>query len=153
MAQKLGHDPQVVLAGRAVNDTMGLYIAGQVHAWLGRVGKILVLGVTFKEDVPDLGNSKVVDIIGRLQWIGHDVTVHDPLADAAEADHEYGFLLDDNAFSYRYDAVIAAVAHAFYKAVEPYVVVELLNENGLVVDIKGVCREQHFPAYVCRLQI
>jgi len=64
-----------------VNDTMGLYIADELHTRLGRVGKILVLGVTFKEDVPDLRNSKVADIIRRLEWIGHDVTVHDPLAD------------------------------------------------------------------------
>lgn len=64
-----------------MNDTMGLYIADELHTRLGRVGKILVLGVTFKEDVPDLRNSKVADIIRRLEWIGHDVTVHDPLAD------------------------------------------------------------------------
>src|SRR3546814_12602127 len=81
-------------------------LADEVHSRLGKPARILMLGPTFKEDVPDLRNSKVVNVIQRLQWIGHDVTVHDPLANPAEAAHEYGLTLDPDALDRRYDALV-----------------------------------------------
>ena len=108
-AQQLGLQPHVILSGRSINDGMSHYVADQVHHRLGKACDILVMGLTFKEDVPDLRNSKVADVIARLKWIGHNVTVHDPLADAAEAMHEYGLMLDPGALERRYDAVVVAV--------------------------------------------
>lgn len=133
-AQELGHDPQVILAGRATNDGMGKWIAGQIHAKRGgTTGSILMLGLTFKENVPDLRNSKVVDVIRELEALGHQLTVHDPLADGAEAIHEYGITLDTSALDRRYDIVVGAVAHDAYKALDPST---LVADGGLVADLK-----------------
>lgn len=138
-AQELGHDAQVILAGRSINDGMAAWIADQIHAMRsGRPGSVLVLGLTFKEDVPDLRNSKVADLVSRLVALGHDVTVTDPFADAGEALHEYGIALDGAALERRYDSVIAAVPHAVYRALEGDAVDALLAEGGLVADLKGI---------------
>jgi len=144
-AQQLGHLPRVILAGRSINDGMGAWVADQVHGQLGRAGDVLVLGLTFKEDVPDLRNSRVVDVIRRLEWIGHTVTVHDPLADPAEARHEYGLTLDAQALDRRYDAVVAAVPHAVYRALGHAELSGILKPDGLLADIKGVWRRQDLP--------
>ena len=152
-AQQLGMQPQVILAGRSMNDGMSHYVADQVHHRLGRACDVLVLGLTFKEDVPDLRNSKVADVIARLKWIGHSVTVHDPLADAAEATHEYGLTLDAHALERRYDAIIAAVPHARYRAMSPAEVAGLLRPDGLVADVKGMWRAVSFPEGVRRWQL
>ncbi len=132
-AQELGHDPQVILSGRTINDGMGQWIADQIHTKLGKAGDVLVMGLTFKENVPDLRNSKVADVIARLKWLGHKVTVHDPLADSAEAEHEYGLTLDAGALSRRYDVVLGAVAHDSYRDLDP---VMLVRDGGLIADIK-----------------
>jgi UDP-N-acetyl-D-galactosamine dehydrogenase len=138
-AQELGHDPQVILAGRKTNDGMGQWIAEQIHAKrAGKPGSVLMLGLTFKENVPDLRNSKVVDVIAGLQALGHDVTVHDPLADSAEAAHEYGITLSEDALQSRYDVVIAAVAHDAYRAFDATQRDALLQEGGLLVDLKRI---------------
>lgn len=144
-AQQLGHLPRVILAGRSINDGMGAWVADQVHGQLRRAGEILVLGLTFKEDVPDLRNSRVVDVIRRFEWIGHTVTVHDPLADPAEAHHEYGLTLDAHALERRYDAVVAAVPHAVYRALGPAELSGILKPDGLLADIKGVWRRHDLP--------
>src|SRR4051794_9405290 len=90
-AEQLGLDPNVILAGRSTNDGMGRWVADSLHERRGRrAGSALVMGLTFKEDVPDLRNSKVIDVVRRLAELGHDVTVHDPLGDPAEARHEHG---------------------------------------------------------------
>ena len=118
-AQSLGHLPRVILAGRSINDGMGTWVADCIHSHRGsRIGKVLVMGITFKEDVPDLRNSKVIDVIRRLRWLGHEVIIHDPLADGQEALHEYGLALDPSALERRYDVVLAAVPHASYKAMQ-----------------------------------
>jgi UDP-N-acetyl-D-glucosamine/UDP-N-acetyl-D-galactosamine dehydrogenase len=136
-AQQLGHDPQVILSGRAINDGMGKWIAEQIHTRRGsKAGRVLVLGLTFKENVPDLRNSRVVDVINHLKWLGHDVTVHDPLADPAEAAHEYGLSLDGNALAGRYDCVVGAVAHDAYRALGAAELGAAVVEGGLVVDLK-----------------
>ncbi len=133
-AQALGHDPQVILAGRAINDGMGKWIAEQIHSQRGGVaGSVLMLGLTFKENVPDLRNSKVVDVIRHLETLGHHVTVHDPLADGDEATHEYGLTLSSDALDRHYDTVVGAVAHAEYCQLDPFAYATAL---GLVVDLK-----------------
>lgn len=136
-AQMLGHDPQVILSGRAINDDMGRWIADQLHDEIGRkASRVLVLGLTFKENVPDLRNSKVADVIARLQWLGHDVTVHDPHANAAEAQHEYGVTLADDALAQQYDAVLAAVPHREYMDMGVSEVAALVRPLGVVFDLK-----------------
>ncbi len=138
-AQELGHDPQVILSGRAINDGMGNWIAEQVHQRMGSApGTVLVLGLTFKENVPDLRNSKVADVIAHLTALGHAVTVHDPLADAAEAQHEYGLTLDPAALAGRYDAVVGAVAHDDYRALSAAALASLVAPGGLIADIKRI---------------
>jgi UDP-N-acetyl-D-galactosamine dehydrogenase len=92
-----------------------------------------MLGLTFKENVPDLRNSKVVDVIRNLETLGHHVTVHDPLADADEAVHEYGLVLKPDALAHHYDIVIGAVAHAYYAQLDPFAYVK---SSGLVADLK-----------------
>ena len=109
----------MILAGRSTNDAMAEWVAEQVHAARGRKpGKALVLGLTFKEDVPDLRNSKVADLIAALAAKGHEVTVHDPLADADDALHEYGVTLRNTALNSRYDLVLLAVSHREYLAMD-----------------------------------
>ena len=140
-AQELGHDPEVILAGRSINDRMGRWVAGELHrARGGRPGTVLVLGLTFKEDVPDLRNSKVIDVIQGLRDLGHIVSVHDSRADAAEAQAEYGVALATDAFERRYDLVLAAVAHEDYRAMGADDIRGLLNEGGSVADLKGIWR-------------
>lgn len=144
-AQQLDHHPQVILSGRSINDGMGVWIADQLHARRGgKPGSVLCLGLTFKEDVPDLRNSKVVDVIVRLEELGHVVTIHDPLADSREAAHEYGLSLDPEACERRYDMILAAVPHAEYKALDAAQVRGLLNDGGLIADIKGIWRGLSF---------
>ena len=140
-AQELGHLPRVVLAGRSINDGMSGWIADQIHTRRGaKAGSVLVLGLTFKEDVPDLRNSKVADLIARLRWLGHEVTVHDPLADPAEAHHEYGLALDPDALAGRYDIVVAAVPHASYRELDVATIAGLAKDGGLIADLKGMWR-------------
>ena len=135
-AQELGHDPQVILSGRAINDGMGKWIAEQIHAARGGIaGSVLMLGLTFKENVPDLRNSKVVDVIRHLQALGHDVTIHDPLANPDDAQREYGIPLDSEALGGVYDCVVGAVAHQAFRELSTQVE-RLVAADGLLVDLK-----------------
>ena len=137
-AEELGHDPRVILAGRAINDGMAEWVAERLHsARDGHPGSALVLGLTFKEDVPDLRNSKVADVIAALQARGHAVTVHDPHADAEEAAHEYGLTLDPAALTRRYDLVLLAVAHREYIALGNDRLANLVAPDGLFADLKN----------------
>ncbi|WP_082356294.1 nucleotide sugar dehydrogenase [Novosphingobium sp. AAP83] len=138
-AEALGHDPQVILAGRGVNDGMAQWVARQLHAKRdGKPGSVLVLGLTFKENVPDLRNSKVADVIAELQTLGHSVTVHDPHADPAEACHEYGLTLAGDAFEQAYDIVFLAVPHQYYLAAGADKIAALVAKGGTLADLKGV---------------
>lgn len=138
-AVELGHNPQVILAGRAVNDSMASWLAARLHEKRNRrPGSVLVLGLTFKENVPDLRNSKVADLISSLGELGHDVTVHDPLADGAEAMHEYGITIDPDALDRLYDLVVLAVPHQAYLALGIDKLRAVTGENGTLADIKGV---------------
>jgi UDP-N-acetyl-D-galactosamine dehydrogenase len=145
-AQSLGHLPRVILAGRAINDGMGGWIADQIHSRReSRTGEVLVLGLTFKPDVPDLRNSKVVDVVRRLQWLGHRVTIHDPLADSAAARREYGLAPNPDALSRRYDVVVAAVPHRDYRAMAAGDLAALAEPGALIADLHGLWRDAAFP--------
>ncbi|MFN6933838.1 MAG: nucleotide sugar dehydrogenase [Tsuneonella sp.] len=138
-AQELGHDPRVILSGRSINDGMADWVAGRLHGLREeKAGSVLVLGLTFKEDVPDLRNSKVADLIVSLSRRGHTVTVHDPHADAAEAQHEYGLSLDADALSGRYDLVLLAVPHREYVALGAAALRAAVAPGGSLADLKGV---------------
>ena len=142
-ARALDHDPKVILAGRGVNSSMAEWVAGELHERFdGKAGSALVLGLSFKEDVPDLRNSKVADMIAALADKGHDVTVHDPLVDAAEARHEYGIDLDTDAFSQKYDLVVLAVPHREYLDMGAQKLRACVAEGGTLADLKGVLRGQ-----------
>lgn len=143
-AQQLGYHPEMILAGRRINDSMGKYIAERAVKMMIIAGKQVlgaraaVLGLTFKEDVPDLRNTKVVDIIRELQDYGVEVRVHDPLADAEEARKHYGIDLVPMEGMSGADAVILAVPHAFYRNMGLDAVSRLcVDSRPLVIDVKG----------------
>ena len=142
-AKELGHDPQVILAGREVNDSMARWVAKRLHATRGGTpGSALVLGMTFKEDVPDLRNSKVADLVTALGALGHSVIVHDPLANSAEARHEYGLELDAEALGGTYDLVLLAVPHREYLALGAKRLRAAVAEGGTLADLKGALGAQ-----------
>ena len=150
LAQQLGHDPQVILAGRGTNDGMGQWIADTLHDRRGaKGGTALVLGVTFKEDVPDLRNSRSFDVVRRLQWLGHSVDVADPLADAAELRSEQGLELTE-IDGKSYDLVIGAVPHQAYCRLSDEQLSALLNPGGTLADIKGIWRERKLDPSIDR---
>ncbi|OAN48135.1 UDP-N-acetyl-D-galactosamine dehydrogenase [Paramagnetospirillum marisnigri] len=145
-AQDHGLNPEIILAGRRINDGMGPWIAGQISAQLPPASRILVLGLTFKENVPDLRNSKVVDVIRTLRDLGHAVEVHDPLADPAEAAHEYDeTLMPSLDGAGGYDCLIGAVPHAPYLGFTDETFSVLVRPGGLVADVKGMWRAMDVP--------
>ncbi|UFS69868.1 nucleotide sugar dehydrogenase [Geomonas sp. RF6] len=143
-AEKTGYIPQVILAGRRINDGMGRFIAHRAVKEMIRAGHsvrgncITVLGLTFKEDCPDLRNSKVFDIIHELQDYGAEVQVSDPLADREEAAREYGVKLLSPEELKPAVAVVAAVAHAQYRKWTLDQVVKLMGKNPVLIDVKGM---------------
>ena len=146
-AQQLGHDPQIILAGRRLNDAMGEFIAGCIDEHMSGPGQVLMLGLTFKENVPDLRNTKVVDVIAGLRNRGHTVVVHDSVADGAEAERLYGFPLRPSlAGQGGFDAVVGAVRHDEYLSLKAADLARLVREGGLIADIKGIWREKDRPA-------
>jgi UDP-N-acetyl-D-galactosamine dehydrogenase len=142
MADKLGYHPQVILAGRRINDGMGKFVAEQTVKEMIRRGSpvkgadVLVLGLTFKENCADLRNSRVIDVIRELESYGITVHVHDPLASAEEALHEYGVMLKTWDELPRACAVVAAVAHDAYRKGSVDRIAEKLLPDGVVVDVK-----------------
>ena len=143
-AEALGYHPEMILAGRRINDNMGKYIAERtVKLLIGadrqvKGAKVAVLGLTFKEDVPDLRNTRVVDIIGELSDYGVDVLVHDPMADAGEAFHYYGLTLSPFEHLAGVDAVVLAVAHTAYKSIGLKGIADLCtNGRAICIDVKG----------------
>lgn len=164
-SQQLGHEPEVILAGRRINDAMGSYVAERVHDLVDASSRILVMGLTFKENVPDLRNSKVIDVIRRLEELGHKVQVHDPLADGDEAHEEYGVRLlrrlgdiglDDSRRvdgQEPFDAIIAAVPHTVYAQMTAQQISDLVRSDGVVADIKGIWKDLSLPSTVKRWQL
>ena len=144
-AKKFRYHPQIINSGRFLNDSMGFYIAKQTIKKMIAAGKnilnsrILVMGVTFKEDVSDIRNSRVPDIICELQSYGVKVDVVDPHADSKEVKKEYGFPVIDNPAN-NYDAVVVAVNHKQYKALDENYFNGITSDNGILVDVKGIYR-------------
>jgi UDP-N-acetyl-D-galactosamine dehydrogenase len=143
-AESLGYHPEMILAGRRLNDNMGKYVAERTVKMLITAGrqvrgaKVAVLGLTFKEDVPDLRNTRVVDIISELQDYGIQVRVHDPMADATEAETYYGIKLYALSEMDKMDAVVVAVMHRRYRELGLSKIAGMCNgEAPLVIDIKG----------------
>jgi UDP-N-acetyl-D-galactosamine dehydrogenase len=144
-AQQLGVDPEVILAGRSINDGMGGWVADQVHSLRGSPGSVLVMGMAFKENVPDLRNSRVIDVIERLRTLGHHVTVHDPLTDPAEARHEYGIELAADGLARPYDIVLVAVPHQAYAELSDQEISGLVARGGLLADLKNLYKNRVLP--------
>jgi len=144
-AQEIGYHPEVILAGRRVNDGMGAYVAQRLLRLMMQRGspvvggRILVLGLTFKENCPDLRNSKIVDLIDELKDCRALVDVHDPLADACAAQREYG-LSPLDAFPQEdiYDAIVIAVAHEFYARLGAARIRACGKPGALLFDVKGL---------------
>lgn len=145
-AEELGHDPAVILSGRAINDGMAGWVADAIAARLKERARVLVLGLAFKENVPDLRNSKIVDLIGRLQELEHLLTIHDPVVDAAEAQREYAISLDSDALAQTYDAVVVAVAHDEFRALGAPGIAALVERGGLVADLKSILDRAALPS-------
>ena len=145
-AEQIGYLPQVILAGRRINDGMGKYVAEHSVKQMIQAGKVvkgarvLILGLTFKENVPDIRNTKVVDIVRELADYGTEVLIHDPLADAAQTRHEYGLELTALEDVKAVDAVIYAVNHQQFSALTPAAIKNLSsngNGQGVLIDVKS----------------
>ncbi len=145
-AQEVGYHPEMILAGRRLNDNMALYVAGEILKLMVqrrihmKGARILVLGLAFKENCPDLRNSKVIDIITELRSYGAVVDVYDPWIDAKEAQHEYGIKPVRTLGKVKYDGAVLAVAHQQFKDLGIKAVRKLLKPNSVVYDIKHVFR-------------
>jgi len=144
---KFGHHAQIITAGRSINDGMGEYIAREIVQKLIAMGKelknskVLVMGITFKENVSDIRNSKVVDVIRELKHFGLHVDVIDPHASTEEVKHEYGLELSAT-INPRYDAIVAAVSHEEYLKRDEKYFRGIVHEPALLADLKGIYRDK-----------
>jgi UDP-N-acetyl-D-galactosamine dehydrogenase len=148
-AKKMGYYSKVISSARYVNDSMGSYVGKQTVKKIMEMGrnalesKVLVMGATFKENVSDIRNSKVVDIIRELESFSVQVDIIDPHAESQELQHEYGFSLIDNAMNNSYEAIIIAVSHNEYCNLEESYLKGLLKDGkGVIIDIKGMYRSR-----------
>jgi UDP-N-acetyl-D-galactosamine dehydrogenase len=145
-AETVGHHPQIILAGRTVNDTMPAFVADCLAERLTPGARILALGLTFKENVPDLRNSKAAELVLALIDRGFAVDVHDSLADPAEAAALYGLrLLSALPEQAAYDSLLVAVPHRTYARLDAAALTRLLRPGGLLADLKGVWRQLELP--------
>ena len=148
-AMRYGYNPEIILAGRRMNDGMGEYVADQVVKLMLKRGiqvlnaKVLLLGFTFKENCPDVRNTKVIDIVKTLQSYNTNVTIYDPWASSEIVRREYGVDVTNQLPSEKYDAVILAVAH---KDFEKLSVRDLTTDNGVVYDVKGFLKSDECDA-------
>ncbi|MCT7566357.1 Vi polysaccharide biosynthesis UDP-N-acetylglucosamine C-6 dehydrogenase TviB [Aliarcobacter butzleri] len=137
-AQSIGYNPEIILAGRRLNDNMGIYVANQVIKLMIKKGhkiegsKVLVLGITFKENCPDIRNSRVIDVIEELQEFGCNIDIYDPWADTKEVEHEYNLKLIKELNIAKYEAIVLAVAHNEFKQLK------LKTNENIVFDIKSI---------------
>lgn len=140
-AIRYGYNPEIILSGRRMNDSMGSYIASEVIKSMIKKGikildsKILILGITFKENCPDIRNTKVIDIIKGLEDYGAQITVVDPWADSNTVEHTHGFRTLKKPPTDHYDAIVAAVAHNEFKCLN---LKNLRTENSIVYDVKWI---------------
>ena len=146
-AQEIGYHPEMILAGRRLNDHMPMHVAGEIVKLMTKKriqvngARILVLGITFKENCPDIRNSKVVDVVRELEKYGAHIDVHDPWADPNDCRHEYGLRLTRSLKKNGYDAAIVAVAHQEFRELGAAQMHKLCRRNHVLYDIKHV-----FPA-------
>ena len=141
-AQQIGYNPEIILAGRRLNDNMGIYVANQVIKLMIKKGhkiegsNVLVLGITFKENCPDIRNSRVIDVIEELQEFGCNIDIYDPWADKEEVKHEYSLELQDELNTNDYDAVVLTVSHDEFKTldIKP-------SSDTVVYDIKSILKD------------
>jgi UDP-N-acetyl-D-galactosamine dehydrogenase len=146
-AKAMGYHPQMIDSGRFTNDSMGAYVGKETVKKLIAASKspdrsrVLIMGMTFKEDVTDIRNSKVIDVVNELRDFGVEVDVIDPGASQAEVKHEYGIDLKKGP-ERKYDAIIVAVAHKEYRNLDEKFFLDLLNEKGILVDLKGMYRNR-----------
>ncbi|MCB0442459.1 MAG: nucleotide sugar dehydrogenase [Flavobacterium sp.] len=140
-AQEAGYHPEIILAGRRLNDSMGEYVASQVVKLMIKKGitinsaKVLVLGITFKENCPDVRNTKIVDVIHALTDYGIDVTIYDPWASAAEVQHEYNLALQNELMDEQFDGIVLGVAHNEFLSLD---FEQLKKKTAVVYDVKGI---------------
>lgn len=140
-AQEMGYHPEIILAGRRLNDSMGEYVASEVVKLMIKKGvvvngaNVLMLGVTFKENCPDVRNTKIVDVVKALKEFSIDVTIFDPWANPSEVQHEYGILTVDTLPDEKFDAVILGVAHKEFLNID---LDKLKKEKSVVYDVKGI---------------
>lgn len=140
-AQVYGVWPRIMMTARRLNDTMGEYVAEQVIKMMNKKGllvkdaKILILGITFKENCPDIRNTKAVDIYKALKEYSNNITVYDPWANAAHVEEEYHVPVMNTLSDDKFDVVILAVAHKEFLSLD---IRSMLRENGLVYDVKGI---------------
>ncbi|MGN6640146.1 MAG: nucleotide sugar dehydrogenase [Mucilaginibacter sp.] len=151
-AQELGYHPEIILAGRRLNDGMGGYVADEIIKLMVRKGiqvinsKILVLGFTFKENCPDVRNTRVIDIVKNLVEYNTDVCIHDPWADSAEVMHEYGIICQKDIIEgEKFDAIVLAVAHKEFAGLD---IQQYLKPNSVVYDVKGILSPDIVDAYL-----
>lgn len=143
-AQSIGYHPEIILAGRRLNDGMGAYVVTQLVKGMIKKkiqvegAKVLVLGLSFKENCPDIRNTKIIDIVHELQEYHIQADVYDPWVDASEAEHEYGITPVQTLENGQYDAVILAVAHDQFKAMDVEVIRGLGKANHVLYDLKYV---------------
>lgn len=146
-AQEIGYHPEMILAGRRLNDNMALYVAARITELMAarrihvKGARVLILGITFKENCPDIRNSKVVDVVRELEKQGARVDIYDPWADAAQCRHEYGLKLARTLKPGSYDAVVVAVAHREFRDLGPRRVRRLGRRKHVLYDVKHL-----FPA-------
>lgn len=140
-AQEIGYHPEIILAGRRMNDSMGQYVAGEVVKLMLqndqkiKGSNILVMGITFKENCPDVRNTKVVDVIKNLKEYGTNITIYDPLANPQEVKHEYGLETTKSLPEDKFEAIVLAVAHKEFLTLD---LNKLKTEKAVVYDVKGV---------------
>ncbi|MFD1162228.1 nucleotide sugar dehydrogenase [Hwangdonia seohaensis] len=143
-AQEVGYHPEIILAGRRVNDSMGQYVASEIIKLMVQKdikikgSKVLALGITFKENCPDVRNTKAVDVINQLKSFGTDVTIYDPWANPKEVKHEYGLATVQKLPQETFDAIVLTVAHNEFLNENLKV---LLKKDGVLYDVKGVLKD------------
>ena len=143
-AQAIGYHPEIILSGRRVNDNMGPYAASELVKAMIKAGhtvanaRVLIMGFTFKENCPDLRNTRVIDVVKELSEFGCRVDVTDCWASNEEAEHEYGITLSQNPEKAQYDAVLLAVPHREYVGRSSHDLREYMKDNGVLFDLKGV---------------
>ncbi|GGX27172.1 nucleotide sugar dehydrogenase [Aquimarina muelleri] len=144
-AQEFGYHPEIILAGRRLNDSMGQYVASEViklmvkHDIHIKGANVLVLGVTFKENCPDVRNTKAIDVIKQLNDFGTNVTVYDPWANPSEVMHEYNLKITTDLPKQKYQAIVLTVAHNEFLDID---LKSMLLPNGILYDVKGILKEK-----------